>query len=586
MRFPSIDPATGRLRPEHVPAPDMSGVMRDRGALSTSSPSLDTLYGQADAGVYRVTLVGTASALALPSISAGVLRVSWLSGASSVEAMQEWVPASGPVWRRRRNPASGAWTAWAVDTASTVEVASGMSFAGLHAPGLFRVTSATAGSVTGHPGGAGVLVGMSSTGVTTATVRMWLGIDGSLWLSGIAPATNTYSAWRRVFPAEVAAGVDARRLSVVESRGGRIGTAGRGVVAFRFDHNLDPLRSTVLPMLEARGFPASVAHYVEQQAPTYTTAEESSGTTWQQAQDLHVQHGVEAWSHGWTHTDASTEALLRKEIVDARAELEALMPQVRLAGWMQPGFVGTKYMGHGDAWGGGFSTVAGNMIDATFGVTDRPGGALTPLGSRRFGSVSIDAATVPDAVNSLVTNAAESGHGLVVMLHPNRLDKAGGVSSATLTSIMDHVATLREQGMIDVLTVAGLLCADPGSSWRHSLTPPITSPRWSGWTLTGGKRVGSATPLACVVSLAHLGWTKGYVRQLVVEAEGAGDVMVRVVDPAVGGSGLDTSTTATISGSGTMRRAFGVPRAATSIRVEITQLSGSVQVTSAAVNAV
>ena len=254
---------------------------------------------------------------------------------------------------------------------------------------------------------------------------------------------------------------------------------------------------------------------------------------------------------------------------------------------MQPGLTGGRYGGYGDVFNAPEyhgTTRAGRLIDATYGADDRSGATHTPLGQRNFGCLWIDTASSALATNNAINEAARAGIGVVIALHPSMVDASNGISSATLTAILDHVVALRAAGDIEVLTVGGLSVADPGSSWRQNIAPPFT--QWSGWG-SGSTREGTPSSgiLSTSFSLGNHSYLAGHAREVCVNASGSGEVQVRVKD-RTGVSALDVTRTFSVSGQSELCVPFGVARANNGLSVEVTCTSGSVTVTNAAVRAV
>lgn len=295
----------------------------------------------------------------------------------------------------------------------------------------------------------------------------------------------------------------ALRDALLARHGGSIGTQGKGVVALRIDHNMRGMTDKLLPMLEARGIPASQCHFVEEMDPQpHYTGDDSTGSSWTEVQHQAIHHGIEVWSHGWTHTDQPAEGLAR-EIIESKDELEAVMPKVPVTGFMVPGVTGSRWDGFGNqlddpaVW---HTTLAGRMITATYPTANGQGSVLNSLtGSPGYGwtSYSIDTASSASA-QALIDHAIDTNMGVIFMIHPRVIDEPNSISSADLESILDYIAEKRDTQELDVLTVSGLLCADPGHNTRYNIVrdPAFTqSGRWAGrtgWTIIDGTATASA----------------------------------------------------------------------------------------------
>ena len=116
------------------------------------------------------------------------------------------------------------------------------------------------------------------------------------------------------------------------SKGGVIGTAGKGVVALRFDDYQNAFGEKIYPLLLARGLPCSMALISR-----FNTAQSwGIGTTWDEVRNWN-RNGVEIWSHGTDHKDYSQNgyAGLYSQIVTSKAEIEA--QNIKVVGWVLPG---------------------------------------------------------------------------------------------------------------------------------------------------------------------------------------------------------------------------------------------------------
>lgn len=556
----------------------ISGDPRWRRGTLDKSTNLDTFAHDADQGIWAVTSTATAKSLKLPVESAGALTVVWLAGAGTPYAVQVWEPlTTGERWVRTNQ--SYGWSAWKNPVAdvdakladnavqlNAQAATAGSNFSKLGKVGQWRVpTAELAASIPGLPEDApqGILTAFSTTGSTTATIRVYQGLDGRVWTQGLNAATSSYLPWSELGSGGATSGgavpltARARREQLIQSRGGRIGTGGKGVVAFRFDHNLRAFEDTILPMLEARGLPASMAHFINEMSPNPTySKDDSTGATWATVAN-HFTRGVEVWSHGWSHTDAPDQKTIYKEIVESRAELEKQVPSADVQGWIQPGLEGTKYDGLGEVFSQPelhASTYAGALIEATYGAHDRSGTTFTPLGSNTFGCLWIDSATSPDATIAAIDQAASLGVGLVIAMHPSQLGK--GISSGTFTAILDHIVGLRDAGKLEVLTLAGMSAADPSSTWRHTITPELSA--WSG---------SATTKLATAVSVTAHEYMRGSAREVVADVSGVGTVTLTVRDTN-DSTRLNVTRTEQVTDGGAVRLPFGVPNSTTNLTIE------------------
>lgn len=564
-----------------------------------NTTNIDLMTFEQHRGVYPVGSRNDATLLGLPLPNEGVFTVHWLAGAGTPVTIQIWEPYTGERLVRFL-PQGGSWSAWRNKSTEGswsrgAVVAGGKTADQLQFEadeGMWRVLRAADAEAMGlpDPGAGSFEVRWIAGSNTPYAIQIWRPVSGiATW----ERRNNSYgwSSWRSntggTTGTEVDLTAESRRDMLIASRGGRIGTAGKGVVAFRFDHNVRPFQDKILPLLEARGIPASMAHYVDEMDPQpgYSGSDET-GKTWADVTSQFFK-GIEVWSHSWSHTDPADETALVREIVGSRTELEKKIPEAYVVGWMQPGLTGGRYGGYGDVFNAPEyhgTTRAGRLIDATYGADDRSGATHTSLGQRNFGCLWIDTASSALATNNAIDEAAAAGIGVVIALHPSMVDASNGISTATLTAILDHVVNLRDAGDIEVLSVGGLTVADPGSSWRQNLAPALSL--WSGWG-SGSTRAGtpSSGMLSTSFSLGNHVYMRGHLRELQVKASGNGTLQVRVKD-RTGVAALDTSRDFTIDGEQTLYLPFGVARENNGLAVEITCTSGEVTITEAAIQAV
>lgn len=560
-----------------------------------NAAKIDSYTFEQHRGAYPVWSKNDATSVGLPLPNEGVFTVHWLAGVVTPVTIQVWEPRTGERFVRFL-PAGGTWSEWR-SKADEGKWSRGILDGSTPLDeikyekdeGVWRVLSESTSDLLGlsetSPGKLEVQwIAGSNTPYAIQIWRPVMGIDTwerrnnaygwSAWRSKADEGSNTEGA--------VELTAESRREQLIASRGGRIGTGGKGAVAFRFDHNVAPFQAKVLPLLEGRGLPASMAHFANEMTPDSSYAgSNEKGKTWA---DVTAQFfkGVEVWSHSYTHTDPADYDTLVKEIVQSRTDLEARIPEASVVGWMQPGLTGGKYGGYGDVFNAPEyhgTTRAGRLIASTYGADDRSGVTHTPLGQRNFGCLWIDTANSALAVNNAIDEAARTGIGVVIALHPSMVDASNGISTTTLTAILDHVAALRDAGEIEVLTVGGLTLVDPGSSWRQNLAPALA--QWRGWD-SGETRTGtpSSGTLSTSFSLGNHPYLAGHLREAQIKVSGTGEMKVRIKD-RTGVSALDISRTFAVNSERTLHVPFGIARNNNGLSVELTCASGSVTVTAA-----
>lgn len=253
-----------------------------------------------------------------------------------------------------------------------------------------------------------------------------------------------------------------RRNQFIHAMGGPIGTAGRGAIALRCDHGLRAFRDRVLPELRARSIPVAQAynphnwHYDENDG--VTPAELDS---WVQAGD------VEIWNHTRNHLGVRSMAEAVDQIAGALTSIADELPSVKgqVRGFAPPSVSRGDYLGFRN--GGSpsqWSTEVGQLILRHHAVASGylPGTAFRVLDGRPrdgLGHVTIERFTAEEII-ARVDEAAVRRRGFQMMLHPSQLDRPGKLSTSGFIAILDHVATLRAAGRLEVLSPYRLLLAD------------------------------------------------------------------------------------------------------------------------------
>jgi hypothetical protein len=254
---------------------------------------------------------------------------------------------------------------------------------------------------------------------------------------------------------------------------GKIGLSGRTPIALRFDDWQDYFRVNVQPLLAARQLVASLACISHRGAqPWFVT------TTWNDIRAWKLA-GLEIWSHGTDHHNPAPNGYagangLLDQIVQSKADLEA--QNLRVHGWAMPGAPGTLPYGSYLYTLADWESDAGRLVQATYGLveTDMTGPFRHLPSDLRYGlahaTISDDAAYRTFALTkTLIDQAVASGLGLEMMCHAGNLDTASHMTLADFTAVLDYLVTLRNQGVIEVVTPSALAYCDPNSTTRLDL---------------------------------------------------------------------------------------------------------------------
>lgn len=372
---------------------------------------------------------------------------------------------------------------------------------------------------------------------------------------------GTYTAWQQIAPAPPAAPVgdvtDLRALAPGAAiradkvgrfwarRGGAIGTAGKGAVALRFDHHLDPFRTLILPRLVARRLPFCLVINPER------IGSGDDNATWAEITQWCRDNGGEVFNHGGDHGDASTTTELVDQIVGSLNTLEAQLPALKIEGWAPPGLADGGYGGAAP-----FKTVmqnsgtfAGQLITGNHAVVAgyspgiyRPLRGENPIGANHY---TMDQITTLATIAGRLDTVSAAGEGLALMLHPNYLGKDGYMPEAVLDAVLDNIVARRDAGTIEVLSYSGLWAADSSRTARHSLLPPLAAP------------VSLAAAHTARVAFSGREHMLGGCRQLAATLTSAAGATVTL---AVTGSTLTRQATVTVpAGTQTVRLPFTIP---------------------------
>ena len=345
---------------------------------------------------------------------------------------------------------------------------------------------------------------------------------------------------------------NARRAMLVDAarrrRGGTLGTAGLGAVAFRFDHGLGNFRDKVLPLLQKHGIPFSLALN-----PANLAHAENGAATWADVQGWCLANGGEAVNHSRTHSgDAETEGEIRAEVVTGLDDLQAALPKLAVEGWAPPGLSAGQWGGYGTAGTleAHYGTYAGRLILAHHAFVegyiphlhrDLDGGNDVGLGHW-----TADAQTVA-ATQGVIDGAVSTGGGTRIMVHPSLLDTTGYITTADLDAILGHAAAKRDAGLLELLTPSGLCLADARHDSRHNLLANgdfrdgLTGWTGTGWT-TGSGRSGAyaetsgTDPLTQTVTLNRKDAYAGSARQLAYMVQAPTGATVRTAVAHAGGT--------------------------------------------------
>lgn len=252
------------------------------------------------------------------------------------------------------------------------------------------------------------------------------------------------------------------------AKGGVIGIGNKGVIALRTDDWQDALRTTIQPLLAARGLPWSHALI-----DGFRTEQPwGAGTTWADMKSW-SQNGMEIWSHGWDHKDYLGWDGLVRNVVTSKATIEA--QGLKVQGFSLPGVTPVytaEQRGCATPYNSldtfdKYNSKEGALIADTYALSEAYASAsardIPNYGYHGSGHVTIDSLTL-SAAKAWVDEVALYKTCLRFMWHSGNLGGGGYMSVADFTAFLDYVVQLWDAGTIDVVTPSALPFIDRSSS--------------------------------------------------------------------------------------------------------------------------
>ena len=255
------------------------------------------------------------------------------------------------------------------------------------------------------------------------------------------------------------------------SKGGVIGTNGKGVVAIRFDDYQNIFGKKIYPLIVARGLPCSMSLI----SRFNTEQRWGMNTTWDEVRHWN-RNGVEIWSHGTDHKDYSKKGYkgLYSEIVTSKEEIEA--QNIKVVGFALPGVApSTKNLPYNRLTKpSDYNGTVGKLLMETYALTEAyayPPKRILPTyiyhGLNHY-TVSDGSGSLANA-EKLINVAIKDKSGIELMCHSGSLGKRGHITLSQFTTLLDYIKTQWDKGSIEVLTPSGLMFADPNSKIRLKL---------------------------------------------------------------------------------------------------------------------
>lgn len=477
-----------KLRVERLIQEAMSGIGSGgdtwaKGTLPDSS-DFNTVRTQ---GIYSVpTVTAAGSMLNCPTRRAGILRVESNTDTSitiqSYEAYVSTTASPETYIRSTLTSASTGWSPWVTKGWHKGLLPDSTNLQTWRNPGVHGIGSNTSantmldmpldanGAVIAGPGHLEVIPTISS-GRTMQ--RLTMEVSGKIRVWGRTTGlTSSFPAWQELTAPTIAAGagdsVVSRTADVQVSdhasrveyararRGGSIGTGGKPVFMWRFDHWLVDFKNKVLPILREFNLPATLNVNYDNLG---IAANGAGSIPWSEVQDWNQYDGIEIANHGSTHTNASTMADIYHEVVDGRRNLEKAMPRVAVETWHEHGsayliasdLAGDTGLNLGRTPEAFFESYAGRLVMAEHAIVEGKTGSFYPplTGHPQIGQshYSMDRQTSQESIDT-IKYAQAVGRGLTGYTHPGLMD---GVNIGGKI----FYATYNTDGSVDLAYPAG-----------------------------------------------------------------------------------------------------------------------------------
>nr|MDD6336008.1 polysaccharide deacetylase family protein [bacterium] len=370
------------------------------------------------------------------------------------------------------------------------------------------------------------------------------------------------------------------------AKGGVIGTAGKGVIALRFDDMPHLFAKKVLPLLKELGLPCSIALLSR-----FDRYYRDQNVGWE---DIHafIQCGVEVWSHSVTHADPSPDgyAGLYREIVTSKEEIAR--HGIKVMGFVLPG---TEQLTAERPYNGlssleDYNSDAGRLIMEHYAISDAYAvGSIRPLPFGLYhglGHFTCSDGEPLERTLERIDHVAKYRRGLEILCHPNSLDREGNLTSDGLRTVLEKIAGMWQAGEIEVLTPSGLCFADASTDYRLDLlqdgdfTAPIRPGLWQmqgqavqhtdGLCLAPGASIRQQCPDLRTQCLSG----EPFLLEVEAGADAPGVQLTLSVQDATP-SRLSRSRTVTLGEAKTYRMPFGLSQNTNTLEVSLTCQGGA-----------
>lgn len=264
---------------------------------------------------------------------------------------------------------------------------------------------------------------------------------------------SDWSEWRRIDAGGNASvggsGADEHlvRVSELRRRRGPVRVSTPGAVVIAPDHGLANFKSKILPQLQSRGLPATLAVNSQNWAIA-----QNAGVTQTEVASWVNSGLIEVANHGRTHSYPTEDSEWEHEIRGGREELEAQLGvpidtyQMAGSGWGST-IEDLGASGRGKIASASHAIVTGMINDGSVRVYPMTGEPTVGT----YGYWVDPGGTYIDTAKARIQDAITKQGVVIIRLHPQFMDTAGYITSAEFTTFLDHLVTLRDQGKITVM---------------------------------------------------------------------------------------------------------------------------------------
>ena len=238
----------------------------------------------------------------------------------------------------------------------------------------------------------------------------------------------------------------------------------KGVIALRFDDWQNALRTTVVPLLQARGLPFSHALI----SGFSTEQPWGVGTTWADIKGW-VARGCEIWCHGWDHKDYLGYNGLVRNVVTAKQEIEA--QNLKVQGFSVPGVTPVytnEQRGSSNPYDSqilleDLMSPTGHLILQNYPLMEGyGGGTYGSIGNGHYygrGHATIDAVSLATA-KSWIDDSIKYRLSIRIMCHAGNIGTQGYMSLSDYTAWLDYLVSFWDAGQLEVVTPSALPYVD------------------------------------------------------------------------------------------------------------------------------